>query len=136
MDRARALAAVGGLEEVYAPDSQARNPFHELLHAAQPDEYERNYTFDITPVTDNRPFFFYTVQPRDLWYFVRSASRDIEDYKVNQAVPMLFGLLAISLVATLLILMLPPLVLGTRLPRHPGVRGFLLYSSLSAPATS
>ena len=26
--------------------------------------------FDITPVTDNRPFFFYTVQPRDLWNFL------------------------------------------------------------------
>ena len=37
--------------------------------APNPAEYERNYTFDITPVSDNRPFFFYTVQPRDLWAF-------------------------------------------------------------------
>ena len=41
--------------------------------------------------------------------------------------PLLFGLMAISLAATLLILLLPPLVLGTRLPRAAGVRGFLLY---------
>ena len=41
--------------------------------------------------------------------------------------PLLFGLMAISLVATALILLAPPLVLGTRLPRQPGVRGFLLY---------
>jgi hypothetical protein len=57
------------------------------------------------------------VQPRDLWTFVRTASHDTADYKVNKAVPLLFGLMAISLVATLLILVLPPLVLGTRLPR-------------------
>jgi len=126
--RAHSLAASARLEEIYAPDITARgNPFSDLLHSAQPDEYERNYTFDITPVTDNRPFFFYTVQPRDLWNFVRHASRNIEDYKVNQAVPLLFGLLGVSLVATLLILVLPPLVLGTRLPRQPGVRGFLFY---------
>jgi hypothetical protein len=127
MDRTRALVAAGGLQEVYVPDSQVRNPFHDLLHAAQPEEYERNYTFDITPVTDNRPFFFYTVQPRELWKFVTVQSHDTEDYKVNQAVPLLFELLGVSLVATMLIMVLPPLVLGTRLPRQPGVRGFLIY---------
>jgi len=119
--------AATGLQEVYTPDSEAHNPFYDLLHSTQPDEFERNYTFDITPVTDNRPFFFYTVQPRDLWNFMTSASRDVEDYKVNQAVPLLFGLLAVSLAAMLLILILPPLVLGTRLPRQPGVRTFLFY---------
>ena len=46
---------------------------------------------------------------------------------MNKAVPLLFGLMGISLAATLLILTLPPLVLGTRLPSRPGVRGFLLY---------
>ena len=127
VEHAHAMAAASHLEQVYLPDSQVRNPFHDLLHAAQPAEYERNYTFDITPVTDNRPFFFYTVQPRDLWNFVASASHTTEDYKVNQAVPLLFGLLAVSLTATMLILVMPPLVLGTRLPRKQGVRGFLLY---------
>src|SRR5262249_48538026 len=33
----------------------------------------------------------------------------------------------VSLLATALILVLPPLVLGTRLPRHKGVLGFLAY---------
>ena len=35
--------------------------------------------------------------------------------------------MAVSMVATLVILALPPLVLGTRLPRQPGVSRFLLY---------
>ena len=67
------------------------------------------------------------MQPRDLWDFIRHASHESADYKINKAVPLLFGLMVISLVATALILLLPPLVLGTRLPRHRGVRGFLLY---------
>ena len=125
--RAQALVSAAGMQALYLPGRDVRNQFYDLLHSPNPDEYERNYTFDITPVSDNRPFFFYSVQPRDLWTFVRTASHDAADYKVNKAVPLLFGLMGVSLVATLLILVLPPLVLGTRLPRQRGVAGFLLY---------
>jgi hypothetical protein len=127
IERARAAIERGKMEAVYLPGAGIRNQFSELLTSRDPEAYQRNYTFDITPVSDNRPFFFYTVQPRDLWSFVMTASHDTADYKVNKAVPLLFGLMGISLVATALVLVLPPLVLGTRLPRQPGVRGFLLY---------
>jgi len=60
---------------VYLPGAAAKNQFYELLHSANPAEYQSGYTFDITPVSDNRPFFFYTVQPRDLWQFLTSASK-------------------------------------------------------------
>jgi hypothetical protein len=126
--RAKGLFAAAGMEAVYLPGLDVHNQFRDLLLSPNPAEYQRNYTFDITPVTDNRPFFFYTVQPRDLWNFVKHASRESEDYTaVNKALPLLFGLMAISLVATALILLAPPLVLGTRLPRHPGVLRFLLF---------
>jgi hypothetical protein len=127
MDRARAHFAAAHMTTVYLPDTPAKNPFWELLHTSDPGAFWRNYTFDVSPVTDNRPFFFYTVQPRDLWNFVKSASRDSADYKINRAVPLLFALMGVSLVATILILVAPPLLLGTRLPSQPGVRGFLLY---------
>ena len=127
LERARAMMAAAGMQTVYMPGLEIRNPFHELLHSSDPGQYESRYTFDITPVSDNRPFFFYTVQPRDLMRFVRFASDRTADYKVNKAVPLLFALMAVSLVATLVILLLPPVVLGTRLPRQPGVLGFLLY---------
>ncbi len=126
--RARALFAASKMDAVYYPGSEARNPFHDLLLSPDPEAYERSYAFDITPVTDNRPFFFYTVQPRDLLAFVRRGSTHAADYNaVNKAIPLLFALMGISLAATLLILALPPLVLGARLPTQPGVRGFLLY---------
>lgn len=117
----------GKLEAIYYPGLQISNPFHDLLLSPNPEQYERSYAFDITPVTDNRPFFFYTVQPRDLWNFLKNAARDTADYKINKAVPLLFAVLAISLVATALIMVAPPLVLGTRLPPHRGIRAFLLY---------
>jgi len=127
VERARALFAASGMQAVYLPGVEVRNQFYDLLHSANPAEYERTYMFDITPVSDNRPFFFYTVQPRDLWTFIMTASHASADYKINKAVPLLFGLMAISLLATALILVAPPLVLGTRLPRQRGVVGFLPY---------
>jgi len=127
IERAQGLFHAAGMQAIYLPGVEVHNPFYELLHTANPEEFERTYTFDITPVTDNRPFFFYTVQPRDLLEFVKHASHESEDYKINRAVPLLFNLMAVSLLATLLVLLAPPLVLGTRLPKHRGVMGFLLY---------
>jgi len=125
--RARQLFSVARMEEVYVPGTAVKNPFVTMLRSANPEEYQRNYPFDITPVTDNRPFFFYTVQPRDLWAFLASPAKESADYKINKAVPLLFELLAVSVVATAVILLMPPLVLGTRLPRQRGVLGFLTY---------
>jgi spermidine synthase len=128
IERAKGLFAAAHMDAVYLPGLDVHNQFRDMLLSPNPAEYQRNYTFDITPVSDNRPFFFYTVQPRDLINFLRTASHESADYKaVNKALPLLFGLMAISLAATALILILPPLVLGTRLPRHPGVLRFLPY---------
>jgi hypothetical protein len=125
--RARRTIAEGHMQPVYLPDETIANPFNELLHSPRPSEYERNYRFDISPVSDNRPFFFYTVQPRDLWTFITRIRNTSADDKINQAVPLLFGLMAVSIAATLIILALPPILLGARLPRRRGVLWFLLY---------
>jgi hypothetical protein len=115
------------IEVLYLPNKEIPNPFTELLRSPNPREFARRYPFNISAVDDNRPFFFYTVQPRDLWDYVSKASHSSMDYKVNRAVPLLFGLAGISIVATIVILALPPLVLGTRLPWRKGVLGFLFY---------
>jgi hypothetical protein len=127
LERARAFMAQAKMEPMYLPDANISNPFTQLLRSPDVRRFQRDYPFDISPVTDNRPFFFYTVQPRDIWNFVQNASHETADWKVNEAVPLLFAITAISVVSTLVILALPPLVLGTRLPRHKGVLRFLLY---------
>lgn len=127
IDRARQILQQSRVEAVYLPDAPGDTPFAKLLLAADPHAYQANYQFDISPVSDDRPFFFYSVQPRDLVEFVMNASRLSADYKINRAVPLLFGLLATSLVATLVILALPPFLLGARLPRDAVVQKFLLY---------
>lgn len=127
VDRARSVIAESHMDEVYLPGDPPRNAFGQLLHAPDPEAFWRSYPFDVSPVGDDRPFFFYTVQPRDLWDYISTANRTSADYKVNRAVPLLFGLLAVSLSATALILVLPRLLLGASLPRQKGVLSFLWY---------
>jgi hypothetical protein len=125
--RARGALAESKMTAVYLPDERIPNPFTELLRSPDPAAYQRAYRYDITPVGDDRPFFFYTVQPADILTFLSSARKDTADYKINRAIPLLFRLVVVSLIAVLIILALPPVVLGTRLPREPGVLRFLLY---------
>ncbi len=127
IDRARAAIAAGHLSAVYLPGAGIPNEFTSLLTTPDPALFEKNYRYNITPVSDNRPFFFYTVQPRDLINFVTGASHSSADYKINVAVPLLFESLLVSIVAVLVILILPPLLLGARLPREKSVLVFLLY---------
>jgi hypothetical protein len=46
---------------------------------------------------------------------------------VNRAVPLLYGLMVISIAATILVLVLPRWLLGARLPKQKGVITFLWY---------
>ncbi len=119
--------AVTNMDEVYLPGDGPRNAFGQLLTSPDPAVFWRDYPFDVSPVGDDRPFFFYTVQPRDLWDYIATANRSSADFKVNRAVPLLFGLMAVSLSATALILLLPRMLLGARLPKQKGVVAFLWY---------
>ena len=123
----RAAAAAGRLEIVYAPGDRPSNAFGQLLTAADPQDFLRDYPYNVAPVSDDQPFFFYTVQPRDLWDFLSHASRLNADYKINRAVPLLFAVVGISLFATALVLLLPRWLLGARLPKQKGVVSFLWY---------
>ncbi len=125
--RTRAYLAEAGMSAVYVPGDAATNPFGQLLLSKDPAAFQRDYQYDISPVGDNRPFFFYTVQPRDVAAFLLGSGGKAADAKVNVAVPKLFSALFVSLIAVGIILVLPPLVLGTRLPSQGSVRGFLLY---------
>jgi hypothetical protein len=125
--RARDAFAAAGMEPVYLPGDIPHNPFGELLTSSDPDAYERSYRFDITPVSDDRPFFFYTVQPRDVPAYLLTTAGKAADTKTNIALPRLIEAMYVSIAAIIVILILPPLVPGARLPRDGAVRWFLPY---------
>jgi hypothetical protein len=115
------------VKALYLPGNPPSNPFGELSLSSGPAAFYAQYPYDVSPVGDDRPFFFYTVQPRDLWNFLHHGNQVAADYKINRAVPLLFGLMAISLTATALALLLPRWLPGSRLPEQKGLRTFLCY---------
>ncbi|HEV2201248.1 MAG TPA: hypothetical protein VGR73_15635 [Bryobacteraceae bacterium] len=125
--RARQLLSETRLDAVYLPGGGMHNEFAALLESPDPPAFLRDYRFDVSPVSDDRPFFFYTVQPRDVRTYLTSANRESADYKINRALPLLFELMAVSLAATALIMGLPRLLLGAHLPKEHTVMMFLLY---------
>ena len=122
----KAKLAETRLQVLYFPGGPPQNAFGQLLTARDPETFWRQYRFNVAPVNDDRPFFFYTVQPDDVWRFLQQTG-DAADSKINRALPLLFELLGVSLVATIVILALPPVLLRARLPVEKGVRGLLLY---------
>lgn len=127
LERLNGALDAGRIRLLYAPGAGTKNAFAAFLESRDPGRFAREYHYDISPVWDNRPFFFYTVQPRDVWNFLTNASRLSADYNINRAVPLLFGLLLISIIATAVMLVLPRLALGSRLPREPRTLHFLWY---------
>ncbi|MBV9771110.1 MAG: hypothetical protein JOZ32_16175 [Bryobacterales bacterium] len=114
------------LHALYIPGDAPSNQFGELLKSPDPGKFWQNYRYNVAPVDDDRPFFFYTVQPRDILNFLKQGSLSA-DYKINRALPLLFEVVGISVLAIIIVLALPPLLLGERLPAEKGVRSFLLY---------
>ncbi len=127
IERARHGMEEAHLTPIYLPGDGPKNHFRDLLTSPDPAAWERDYLYDVSPVNDNRPFFFYTVQPRDLWGYLSHASQVTADYKINKAVPLLFEALFVSIAAVLIILLLPPVVLRAKLPRERSTLAFLLY---------
>lgn len=120
LDAVRRAAAKARLQLIYTPGTPLDTPFRNLLLSTDPKRFYQSYPFDVRPVSDDRPFFFYTVQARDLHMFDLRASAKNADSKINSAVPILFGLVASSIAATLVIIALPPLILRNQLSRAPG----------------
>ena len=122
----RRAVAESALEVVYLPGDTSGSPFAKLLRGNEA-EYLADYPYDVSPVDDNRPFFFYTAEMSDVVNFLSNRTAAADGPAVNPAVPLLFRLVGVSLLATAIVLILPPVFLGGRLPRRDGVARFLWY---------
>jgi hypothetical protein len=93
---------------LYAPSRPGANAYTRLLQTNDPYAFSANYTYNVSPVTDNAPFFFFTLKPEQIW---RSTVRlGGLDWKVNLGIAVLALLLIISIVAVLAFLIVPLLL--------------------------
>ena len=93
------------IEPLYTPSEPGQNPFSNLIASNDPYAFARNYAYNVAPVTDNAPFFFFTLKAGQI--LGEKGLRGGIDWKVNLGVLVLLLVLAISLVAVLVFLVLP-----------------------------
>ncbi len=93
------------LSTLYLPSEPGKNPFSELIASNDPHAFARSYAYNVAPVDDNAPFFFFTLKASQV-LGEKGLGRGI-DWKVNLGVLVLLLVLVISIVAVLLFLILP-----------------------------
>jgi spermidine synthase len=96
------------LEPLYLPSNRGKNPFSDLIASNDPYSFARAYAYNTAPVTDNAPFFFFTLKPAQI--LGEKGLRGGIDWKVNLGVVVLLVVLAISVIAVLAFLVLPLLL--------------------------
>jgi spermidine synthase len=97
------------LQLLYAPSAHEPNAFSNLILSNDPYSFSRNYEYNVSPVTDNTPFFFFTLKPGRILHM---RTRHSMDWKVNLGVVVLAMILVISVVAVLAFLVLPLMIEG------------------------
>lgn len=123
------------LHLIYSPSDRSRaagvnpvdpylrwNPFTAMIVARDPVGFAQKYQYNVSPVTDDAPFFFFTLKLKQL--FMHSPLQKGIDWKVNLGVLVLLILLALSVVAVLAFLLLP---LALHAPAKSESPGRLLY---------
>src|SRR5579864_3447229 len=75
LDRNPALVAL------YLPSRPKDNPFSGLITGNDPYAFAQQYRFDVSPVTDNAPFFFFTLKLKQM--LTPRSLHHGEDWKVN-----------------------------------------------------
>jgi hypothetical protein len=96
------------LNLLYLPSDPGQNPFSALIARNDPWAFARAYPYNVAPVNDNAPFFFFTLKTGQILN-EESLHQGI-DWKVNLGVVVLGMVLVISLAAVLAFLILPMLL--------------------------
>lgn len=95
------------LQILYSPTRPGDNAFSRLITSNDPYGFSLTYPYNVTPVSDNAPFFFFTLKPERIF---RLQGDNAMDWKVNLGVAVLAMLLVISIVAVLAFLIVPLLM--------------------------
>jgi spermidine synthase len=100
------------IRPLYLPSQPNHNPFSDLIASNDPYRFAQTYAYNVSPVTDNAPFFFFTLKAGQV--LGEEGLQHGIDWKVNLGVLVLLLVLAISAVAVLAFLILPLALQGGR----------------------
>jgi hypothetical protein len=111
------LASNPALVALYLPSDPRENPFSALIARNDPYAFAKEYAYNVAPVRDNAPFFFFTLKLNQVLH-EEELSEGI-DWKVNLGVVVLAMVLVISFIAVLAFLVIPLAVRGGRRHERP-----------------
>ena len=100
------------LKALYLPSAPGSNPFSALIAGNDPYAFARQYAYNVAPVNDNAPFFFFTLKFDQILHH-EGLIKGI-DWKVNLGVAVLLMVFLISLFAVLGFLIVPLAFSGSR----------------------
>ena len=90
---------------LYLPSQPGQNAFSDLIASNDPYGFARGYAYNVAPVSDNAPFFFFTLKAGQI--LGEQGLRHGIDWKVNLGVLVLLLVLVISVAAVLAFLVVP-----------------------------
>jgi hypothetical protein len=110
------LKANQNLRALYLPSAPGSDPFSQLITSGDPGAFVRSYAYNISPVGDDAPFFFFTLKGRQVLAAAAETHRGI-DWKVSLGVVVLGMVLLISVLAVAVLLILPLVLSRSGKPR-------------------
>ena len=119
-------AEYAGLQSLPA----AAAAFQELIRSNDPQQFARTYDYNVAPVTDSAPFFFFTLKTG---YVIRNILSDTGrgmDWRINLGIVVLGMLLIISLAAVIAFLILPLVLSDRRGRQRAGLAGLLYFIAI------
>jgi hypothetical protein len=90
----------------------AAEAFRGLIDSNDPRRFARDYAYNVAPVNDTAPFFFFTLKTGYVLKNIMAETGHGMDWRINLGVVVLGMLLVISIVAVLAFLILPLLLHG------------------------
>jgi hypothetical protein len=106
----------------------AAEAFRGLIDSNDPRQFARDYAYNVAPVNDTAPFFFFTLKTGYVLKNIMAGTGRGMDWRINLGVVVLGMLLLISVVAVLAFLVLPLLLHGRGTVRpHTGLAALLYF---------
>ncbi len=112
----------------YIPSGAKMEPnyFSKLIYSANPDDFYKNYDLDISPTTDDKPFFFYLLKPID---FIKAFNYKKEHSFNYIAIYIMVISFIIILLLTLFLLIFPLIIKINRSFTDFRIINILMYFS-------
>lgn len=117
-------------EFVYEPTGQGDETFKSVIEMAGSPEFHLTTALDITPPTDDRPFFFHMLRLKDLF---KGKHLKFQEQRFNlNGIMMLYILLVVSIVLSIVFIIVPLVLMRHKVPMPGkwGLVGLVFFASI------